>query len=142
MIRKMKTKFGFLVDFDTTKRKKYSDKKRREVARLKRLGLSIRKIALELSIPAGSIHYILKEFNLFFPSAEKPNSNYLTRAEARYLYDITDSQFDYACSFYKQYIVKANNVVFLHVDYIFNYIEDKKGYKDRYERIRNTKENT
>ena len=142
MIRKSKTKFGFLVDYDTQKRKKWSDEQRKEIARLKRLGLSIRKIAIELDIPAGSIHYILREFNLVFPSAEKPNSNYLTRAEARYLYDITDSQFDYACSYHKKYIVKANNVVFLHVDYIFDYIEDKKGYKDRYERSRNSKENT
>ena len=28
--------------------------------------------------------------------------------------------------------VKFNNVVFLHQDYIFDYIEDKKGYRDRY----------
>lgn len=142
MIRKSKTKLGFLVDYDTQKRKKYSDKKRKEVARLKMLGLSIRKIAIELNIPAGSIHYILREFNLINPYTDKPNREYLTRAEARYLYDITDSQFDYACAYHKKYIFKANGKVFLHVDYIFNYIEDKKGYKDRYERVRNTKENT
>lgn len=137
-----RTKYGFYVGYDTQRRKKYSDEKRKEIARLKVLGLSIRQIAKELDIPHGSIHYILKEFNLMHPEAIKPNPNYLTRSEARYLYDITDSQFDYACSNYKKYIVKANNVVFLDVDYIFSYIEDKKGYKDRYERIRNTKENT
>ena len=62
----------------------------------------------------------------------KPSSYYLTREEAKYLYDITDSQFDYARTRYKEYTVKFNNVVFLHQDYIFDYIEDKKGYKDRY----------
>lgn len=128
----MKTKFGFIVGYDTTKRKKYNDSIRKEVARLKKLGLSIRKIAIELDIPSGSIHYILREFNLIYPSAVKPNSNYLTRAEAKYLYDLTDAQFDYARTNHKKYTVKFNNVVFLHVDYIYEYIEDKKGYKDRY----------
>ena len=127
-----RTKFGYYVGFNTTKRKKYSDKKRAEIARLKRLGLSVREIASELSIPSGSIHYILKEFNLIFPAATKPSRYYLTRSEAKYLYDITDAQFDYARTNYNKYTVKFNNVVFLHQDYIFEYIEDKKGYKDRY----------
>lgn len=127
-----RTKFGYYVGFNTTKRKKYSDKKRAEIARLKRLGLSVREIASELSIPSGSIHYILKEFNLIFPTATKPSNYYLTRSEAKYLYDITDAQFDYARTNYNKYTVKFNNVVFLHQDYIFEYIEDKKGYKDRY----------
>jgi transposase-like protein len=142
MTKKWKTKFGFITGFDTQKRKKYSDKVRLEIARLSKLGLSTRKIAAELNIPSGSIHYILREFNLIFPSATKPNSNYLTRAEAKYLYDITDSQFDYARAFHKAYTVKFNNVVFLHVDYIYNYIEDKKGYRDRYERVRHTEKDT
>lgn len=127
-----RTKFGYYVSYDTTKRKKYSDKKRAEIARLKRLGLSVRQIASELDIPAGSIHYILREFNLVFPSATKPSNEYLTRAEANYLYDVTDAQFDYARTNHRQYTVKFNNVVFLHQDYIFDYIENKKGYKDRY----------
>lgn len=127
-----RTKNGFYVAFDTTKRKKYSEEKRKEIARLKKLGLSIRAIATELDMPYGSIHYILKEFNLTFPAAVKPNNCYLTRAEAKYLYDITDSQFDYASKYHPKYIAKFNNVVFLHQDYIFEYIENKKGYKDRY----------
>ena len=127
-----RTKFGYYVSFDTTKRKKYSDKKRAEIARLKSLGLSVRQIATELNIPAGSIHYILREFNLIFPESVKPSSYYLTRAEAKYLYDVTDAQFDYARTNHKKYTVKFNNVVFLHQDYILDYIEDKKGYKDRY----------
>lgn len=127
-----RTKYGYYVSYDTTKRKKYSDKKRAEIARLKQLGLSVRQIGVELGIPAGSIHYILREFNITFPSAIKPSKEYLTRAEAKYLYDITDSQFDYARTNHKKYTVKFNNVVFLHQDYIFEYIEDKKGYKDRY----------
>lgn len=137
-----RTKNGFYVGYDTSRRKKYSDEQRKEIARLKQLGLSIRQIAKELSIPKGSIHYILKEFNLMHPEATKPSRYYLTRAEAKYLYDITDSQFDYARAFHTGYTVKFNNVVFLHQDYIFEHIEDKKGYKDRYERIRNTEENT
>lgn len=127
-----RTRFGFYVGYDTTKRKKYSDKQRVEIARLSRLGLSVRQIASELDIPSGSIHYILRQFNLVYPTAVKPNSYYLTRAEARYLYDITDAQFDYARTNHRKYTVKFNNVVFLHQDYIFDYIEDKKGYKDRY----------
>lgn len=135
-----RTKYGFYVDYDTTRRKKYSDEKRKEIARLYKLGMSTRQIGKELSIPSGSIHYILREFNLQYPSTEKPNRDYLTREEAKYLYDITDSQFDYARTKHPKYTVKFNNKVFLHRDYIFEYIEDKKGYKERYERISNTKE--
>jgi len=124
-----RTRFGFYVGYDTTKRKKYSDKQRVEIARLSRLGLSIRQIAAKLDIPSGSIHYILREFNLIYPTAVKPSSYYLTRAEARYLYDITDAQFDYARANHSKYTVKVNNVVFLHQDYIFDSIKDKK---DRY----------
>lgn len=127
-----RTRFGFYVGYDTTKRKKYSEKQKIEIAMLSRLGLSVRQIARELDIPSGSIHYILRQFNLVFPSATKPSNEYLTRAEAKYLYDITDAQFDYARTNHKKYTVKFNNVVFLHQDYIFDYIEDKKGYKDRY----------
>lgn len=127
-----RTRFGFYTTYDTTKSRKYTDKQRKEIARLSKLGLSIRKIAIELDIPYGSIHYILREFNLFYQAATKPSSYYLTREEAKYLYDITDSQFDYARTRYKEYTVKFNNVVFLHQDYIFNYIENKKGHKDRY----------
>lgn len=127
-----RTKYGFYVGYDTTKRKKYSLEKRQEIARLKTEGLSIRQIAKQLSIPDGSIHYILKEFNLMFPSATRPSNKYLTRNETKYLYDLTDSQFDYARTFHPEFTVKDNNVIFLHIDYIFQYIECKKGYKDRY----------
>lgn len=127
-----RTKYGFYVSYDTSKRIKYSEDTRKEIAKLKLLGLSIRQIATELSIPYGSIHYILREFNLIYPSATKPNNKYLTREEARYLFDITDSQFDYARTKHSEFTVKFNNVVFLHMDYIDNYIIDKKGYKDRY----------
>lgn len=127
-----RTKYGFYVTYDTSKRKKYSDEKRKEIAMLKSLGLSIRQIAAKLSIPHGSIYYILKEFNLVYPSANKPSNKYLTREEAKYIFDITDSQFDYARTKHKQFTVKINNVVFLHIDYIEDYIIDKKGYKDRY----------
>ena len=135
----IRTRYRYYVRYDTTKRKKYSDKKRAEIAGLKKLGLSIRQIASKLDIPAGSIHYILIEFNLFFPSAIKPSREYLTRAEAKYLYDITDSQFDYARANHTEYTVKLNNVVFLHQDYIFEHIEDKKGYKDRYGKTNTSK---
>ena len=129
-----RTKYGFLVPFDTTKRKKYTDKQRQEIARLKILGLSVRQIAKELKMPYGSIHYILKEFNLVFPSAVKLSHDYLTRSEAKYLYDITDAQFDYARTVHPRFTVKFNNVVFIHVDYIYDYIEDNKGYKDRWKK--------
>jgi IS30 family transposase len=52
----MISKFGFITNYSTSKRKKYNDSTRKEVARLKQLGLSIRKIAIELNIPKGSIH--------------------------------------------------------------------------------------
>lgn len=129
-----RTKYGFYVGFDTTKRKKYNDKQRQEIAKLKVLGLSVRQIAKELDMPAGSIHYILKEFNLMFPTAVKPSLSFFTRSEVKYLYDMTDSQFDYARTFHPEFTVKFNNVVFLHIDYIYDYIEDKKGYKDRWKK--------
>ena len=133
-MQRQMTKYGFYVGFNTTKRKKYNDEQRQEIARLKILGLSIRQIAKELKMPYGSIHYILKEFNLMFPSAVKPSHDYLTRSEAKYLYDITDSQFDYARTVHPRFTVKFNNVVFIHVDYIYDYIEDNKGYKDRWKK--------
>lgn len=129
-----RTKYGFYVGFDTTKRKKYSDEKRKEIARLKVEGHSIRQIAKILNIPNGSIHYILREFNLMYPESVRPTLNHLTRSEAKYLYDMTDAQFDYARTFHTEFTSKVNNIVYLHIDYIYDYIEDNKGYKDRWKK--------
>ena len=129
-----RTKNGFYVSFDTTKRKKYSDKTREEIARLYRLGMSHRKIAVELGIPSGSIYNILRDFKIVKEPAVRPNRYYYTREEAKYLYDITDAQFDYARKYRPSYTVKFNDVVFLHQDYIFDYIEGKKGYSEDMEK--------
>ena len=40
-----KTKYGYYVGYDTTKRKKYDDEQRVEIINLKRSGMSIRSIA-------------------------------------------------------------------------------------------------
>lgn len=134
------TKYGFLVPFDTQKRKKYSDKTRKEIARLRVFGLSTRKIAEKLGIPHGSIHYILREFNLVSSEAIRPSTKYFTRSELNYMYDITDAQFDYARTAHPEFTEVNNGVVFLHTDYVYDYILDNKGYKDRYEnRTKDTK---
>lgn len=128
-----RTKYGFWVPFDTQKRKKYSDKERKEIARLKVLGLSTRKIAEKLGIPHGSIHYILREFNLVNLEAIRPSTKYFTRSELNYMYDLTDAQFDYARTAHSEFTEVNNGVVFLHIAYVYDYILDNKGYKDRYE---------
>ena len=135
-----RTKYGFLVPFDTTKRKKYNDKQRQEIARLKVLGLSTRKIAEKLDIPHGSIHYILREFNLVNSEAIRPSTKYFTRSELNYMYNLTDAQFDYARTAHPEFTEVNNGVVFLHIDYVYDYVLDNKGYKDRYEnRTKDTK---
>lgn len=127
------TKYGFVVDYDTTRMQKYKKDIQDKIVSLKRNGLSQRKIAKELNIPSGSIHYILRgrgEINII---NTRPNINYLTRSEARYLYDLTDSQFDYYRGRYSDMFKKVGNVVYAHRDIFECHIIDKLGYKRRYE---------
>lgn len=120
-----RTRYGFLVDFDTTKAKKYSDEKRREIAQLKRDGLSVRQIADKLSIPKGSIHYILREQGVINLGLEKVDlTKYIDRATA-HNYDIRSRQFDYYIYTYKDKVLRANGKVYIEKQFLFSKTIDR-----------------
>ena len=126
-----KTKYGYYVGYDTTKRKKYDDEQRAEIVKLKQTGLSIRQIANKLDIPHGSLHYILREAGEINLDISRPSNSYITRAEAKYYYDITDSQFDYYRNKCAEEVIKKGNVVYINREVFEDYVIDHKGYKDR-----------
>ena len=127
----MSSYYGFF-EFDTKKRDKYSKKTIDKIIKLKQSGLSIRNIAKKLDIPFGSLHYILRmngEVNIF---TSRPSNKYINRSEAMYMYDMTNSQFDYYRGRYKDRTVLAGNVVWIDRDLFEDHILDKVGYKNRW----------
>lgn len=130
-----RTKFGFYVGFDTTKRSKYSDKIKERILTLREAGRSVRDIAKVLDMPYGSIHYILKGSKILFESSCRPSNEYLNRAEAREQFDTKNSQFDYARTRYKELTVKVGGTVYVHKSYFMDYVINKIGYKRRYENV-------
>lgn len=125
----MKSKNGYLVGYDTQKRKKYSDEKRLEIVNMKRSGMSIRKIAKALDIPNGSIHYILREYGEVVLFSERPSVNHIKRAEADYLYNVKGYSFDYFRGTYPEYFVKVGNTVYADRKVFELYVVDKIGMK-------------
>lgn len=121
-----RTRYGFFVDFDTTKAKKYSDEKREEIAQLKRDGLSISQIAEKLNIPRGSIHYILRERGVVELGLEKVDlTKYIDRATALHNYDIRSRQFDYYIYAYKDKVLRANGKVYIEKAFLFSKTIDR-----------------
>lgn len=125
----MKSKNGYLVGYDTQKRKKYSDEKRLEIVNMKRNGMSIRKIAKALDIPNGSIHYILREYGEVVLFSERPSVNHIKRAEADYLYDVKGYSFDYFRGTYPEYFIKVGNTVYADRKVFELHVIDKIGMK-------------
>ena len=117
---------GFLVGYDTSKRLKHS---REDVIKLRNKGLSLRQIAKKLDIPFGSIHYILRTNGLTYYKTEPVNKEYITRSQAKYLLDITDSQFDYYVNRYKEECKRVNNKVYIKKDFLEDRVVYKKGYE-------------
>ena len=130
---------GFTVNFDTQKRRVYTDETEGKIVSLKFGGMSIRKIAKELSIPPGSIPYILKKHGCTSGSQQKPGLNWIDRAEARMQFDMNNAQFDYVKLAYPQYYKNINGKAFIHVYYGYDYIEMHKGYSDSERKKRETK---
>jgi hypothetical protein len=128
---------GFIVDFDTQKRRKYFEVEENRILELKRWGLTIRNIASTMGIPFGSIHYILRKHGKVNHEEPKTDIAYLDRKQWEYIYDITSSQYDYAVKKYPELTWRTGNRVYLHYSYFQDYILDKKGYKDSEERKRN-----
>lgn len=127
----MSSYYGFF-EFDTKKRAKYSKKTIDKIIKLKQSGISIRNIAKKLDMPYGSLHYILRmngEVNIF---TSRPSNKYINRSEAMYMYDLTNSQFDYYRGRYKDRTVLASNVVWIERDLFEDHILYKVGYKNRY----------
>lgn len=121
-----RTRYGFFVDFDTTKAKKYSDEKRREIAQLKRDGLSVRQIADKLNIPKGSIHYILREQGAINLGLEQVDlTKYIDRATALANYGIRSRQFDYYIYAYKDKVLRANGKVYIEKQFLFSKTIDR-----------------
>lgn len=125
-----KTVNDFLVDFDTQRRTKYSEETKNKIVELKKSGLSIRKIAKKLNIPFGSIHYILRNKNEIVFNSQRPSMNYINRAEARYLYDMSDSSWDYYRGRYKHMFKKVGLTVWCDRRELEKYVIDKIAYKN------------
>ena len=122
---------GFF-EFDTKKRAKYSKKTIDKIIKLKQSGLSIRNIAKKLDIPFGSLHYILRmngEVNII---TTRPSNKYINRSEAMYMYDMTNSQFDYYRGRYTDRTVLTGNIVWIERELLEDHILDKVGYKNRW----------
>lgn len=134
-----RTRNGFYSHFDTAKRKKYTDEERQHIVKLKQEGVSVREIATQLDIPYGSIHYILREYGEVNLNTSRPSSKYLTRAEAMYIYDITNSQFDYYRNKCKDKVVKQDNIVYVERSVFEDYVVDKDGYKQRKWNVKESK---
>ena len=119
-------------EFDTKKRAKYSKKTIDKIIKLKQSGLSIRNIDKKLDIPFGSLHYILRmngEVNIF---TSRPSNKYINRSEAMYMYDMTNSQFDYYRGRYTDRTVLTGNIVWIERELLEDHILDKVGYKNRW----------
>jgi len=129
--------YGFLTGFDTQKRRVYTDRQEEQIVSLKRDGMAIRKIAKELNIPFGSIHYILRKYGEVSLDNSKPGLSWLSRKEAFWQYDMSSKSFDYVKRAYPQYHRKVGNTVFIHIKYIADYYLGKKAHIDREELRRN-----
>lgn len=135
-----KTRYGFVVNFDTQKRRKYSDEQEAEIVQLKRWCLTIREIAYRMKIPFGSIHYILRKHGEIMYEKPRPHRDYLDVKQFEYLYGLTESQFYYATRRYKHLVKCTGKRVYLHYSYYQEYIFDKKAYKDSEENKRQEKQ--
>jgi hypothetical protein len=125
-----RTKGGFLVNFDTTKAKKYSDKTRAKVCKLKEDGLSTRQIATRLNMPPSSVYNIIRAAGLVNLGLEKVDLfKYIDRATARDSYDISWSSFDYFVGRYTDKVLRANGKVYIEREFILDRTLGKEGYR-------------
>lgn len=126
----MITRNGYLVDFDTTKRTKYSDDIIKRVLDLRRWSLSLRDISGNTGIPLSSVRNILlREKKLYVDFTNLNTLTWLTREQCRLYYDLSDKQFDYVFQAYPELTKKVNYTRFINRSYITNYMYDKKAYK-------------
>jgi hypothetical protein len=132
------TKNGYIAQYDTRKRAKH-DRLHDKMIQLRENGLSVREIAKELDMPAGSIFYILKQYGLMLKSQSKPSLFYLSRSEYRDLTNKSDSSFDYYVGRYPDKVKRVNGKVYLHQDIVYDYALAHKAYHDSEERKRQNK---
>ena len=128
---------GYVVNFDTQRRKKYGKEIEDKIQKLIDENTSIRGISSIVGIPASSVNNIVVREAMRQPSdRSKPSLNYLERSECRYQYDMSDSQFDYATGRYKHLSIRRNGKVYLHYKYFSDYFYGGKGYSDNYKNFK------
>jgi len=124
---------GYIVNFDTQKRRKYTTLQEDRVLDLNRWGLSLREIVTHTHIPLTSVRNILiRRCKLLHKDQSKPSLSWLDRSECLSYYDMTSHSFDYVKNRYPQYYLNKDGKVFIHVTYINEYYFGHKGHKDRY----------
>ena len=69
------------------------------------------------------------EVNIF---TSRPSNKYINRSEAMYMYDMTNSQFDYYRGRYTDRTVLTGNIVWIERELLEDHILDKVGYKNRW----------
>lgn len=126
-----RTKNGFLSGYNTKARKIYSDNHIKKMCELREKGLSLRAIAREMDMPFGSVHRIIKD-NIKIEYKIIDNNTYINRTEAKEIFEITDSQFDYVKNKYPKLYKKINNMVYIDKRYFTHVKPANYGYKSRY----------
>jgi len=127
------TKNGHVVEYDTTRRTKYTEKDIQRVLDLRLWGLSLREISGNTRIPSSSVRNILvRERKLYYDTTSRAGLHWLNREMCREYYEMSDSQFDYVKQAYPSLTKKINYTRYIHMSYINDYMDDKKAYKERY----------
>ena len=131
------TRNGYVVDFDTQRRSKYSETDVSNIKDRVRWGLSVREIGGALNIPHPSVYNIMKREGMIrFKDQSKHSLSYLDRKECEYQYGMKSSQFDYATSRYKHLSVRKDGKVYLHYKYFSDYVYGRKGYRNNYKNFK------
>lgn len=129
----MITRNEYLVDYDTTRRKKYTDEQIAQVLKFRRYGLSMRELSTRLNIPLSSIRNILlREKKLYNDTSTEVSYKWVNREQARLQYGLSEKSFDYVKRAYPEFHKKVNYTAYIHVNYINDYYYGKKAYKERY----------
>jgi hypothetical protein len=101
------------MSFSTKKRLRYTGTEQKRIMDLHSNGKSYREIAKIMDMPFGSLYNILSRNRRLYRDNSRPSNNYITRAEAREDYNITDSQFDYVQSSHPLRVIKKGGKVFI-----------------------------
>lgn len=129
----MITRNGYLVGYNTTRRKKYTDEQIAQVLKFRGYGLSMRELSTRLDIPLSSIRNILlREKKLYTDTVTESGLKWLNRQQAKDYYGVSSKSFDYVKRAYPDLHKKINYTAYIHIDYISDYYYGKKAYERSY----------